>query len=527
MSSEPEQTSKDSEEELIDDYKKKVEIIRRFAEQLGTASGKPSIETNRFSSSLSEDAVLCNVPSLKILPEDLVALPQVGTTTVPKVGVARAMPKVVQSNTNASASITNTSTATANKTPNPVQETVEQKVAKRLGTRIPFTKSTILTAPIDVATNISGSFSGLVESRVKAWTLLMLKQSIASGDRESRARLLAMLSAPTKVTSTVTSFKALPLPMSAREEKSADLVLPLLFEARCGITLRNQEEQVIIRAPGTISGIFKDNDNEVTDESYDDLRRMDVHLDAKKLFTSMFDQARLAVFKTVPNVASGAPTAKVKTTPSIGLSKFGSSLGLASIQQGNGQGLHKATSSSIRFNSILQGKGNLNGGASVSRNTSNRLASPLSMSNFSRPPPVTNMNANRLKSIKSFGRAHAGDFGSGGPQNATFATFGASTPTWGRDGRMINKPSPTERFSVDEDVDVSKKNANFSFSKNTMVGSRGGLSSMANSSRGATMAGSSSIGNLGNLGLPTSNMTKSPSVLENWYMEKTKGRNIL
>jgi hypothetical protein len=46
----------------------------------------------------------------------------------------------------------------------------------------------------------------------------------------------------------------------------------------------------------------------------------------------------------------------------------------------------------------------------------------------------------RLTSFKSFGRPHAGDFGSG-PKNATFGNFGRG-PIWGRDGKLANKPTP-------------------------------------------------------------------------------------
>merc|ERR1711935_282411 len=49
----------------------------------------------------------------------------------------------------------------------------------------------------------------------------------------------------------------------------------------------------------------------------------------------------------------------------------------------------------------------------------------------------------KLTSFKSFGRPHAGDFGSdGGPKNATFANFGGTGACWGRDGKLASKPSP-------------------------------------------------------------------------------------
>ena len=54
--------------------------------------------------------------------------------------------------------------------------------------------------------------------------------------------------------------------------------------------------------------------------------------------------------------------------------------------------------------------------------------------------------AAKLKSFKSFGRPHAGDFGSG-PRNATFGEF-SRAQMWGRDGRMAHHPVPMQKGSA-------------------------------------------------------------------------------
>jgi hypothetical protein len=72
----------------------------------------------------------------------------------------------------------------------------------------------------------------------------------------------------------------------------------------------------------------------------------------------------------------------------------------------------------------------------------------------------------RLTSFKSFGRPHAGDFGSG-PKNATFGDFGRK-PIWGRDGRLANRPTPmmpTETTDILTSQTRTTANATFDFQR--------------------------------------------------------------
>ena len=110
-------------------------------------------------------------------------------------------------------------------------------------------------APQAASKSISTSFSSLVASRIRAWTLLLLRHSLTTGDAASRSRLLSMLSSKVEIVSTVTSFKTLPLPDSAKAHaKEADVILPLLFEANMTISLQGKNESVLLRAPGTVAG---------------------------------------------------------------------------------------------------------------------------------------------------------------------------------------------------------------------------------------------------------------------------------
>lgn len=131
----------------------------------------------------------------------------------------------------------------------------EQTAAQNIGKLTSWTKSTLEYASDAVKKNLSGSFASLVESRVRAWTLLLLRHSLSTGDDESRTRLLSMLSSTIKVISAETNFKTLPLPdAAAAQSKEGTVVLPLLFEVVLHVSVQDKEENVTLRAPGTITG---------------------------------------------------------------------------------------------------------------------------------------------------------------------------------------------------------------------------------------------------------------------------------
>lgn len=132
---------------------------------------------------------------------------------------------------------------------------VEELAAIEMNKKTSWTRSTVVYASHAVATNASEFFSKLIDSRLRAWTLLLLRHSLSTGDAQSRTRLLSMLSASIQVKKAETRFKTLSLPESAKgQAKEADVILPLLFEVVLHLTIQDKPESVTLRAPGTISG---------------------------------------------------------------------------------------------------------------------------------------------------------------------------------------------------------------------------------------------------------------------------------
>ena len=235
-------------------------IVSRFAALMGTNSSVGGHQSERsstskekellscFSSSLSDDAVVCTLPSLDMrLSEDGDdPLPAVGEhmkTDNPKSSKEEAHPVMEAS------VISSAADASAN------AAKMEQKAAQRLCTMTSWTKSSMIYAAAALSKNVSNSFSSLVGSRVRSWTLLMFRHSLSSGDASSRSRLLSMLSAAITIKSSISSFKTLPLPDSCKgQAKEADVVLPLLFEVALEISLQDRTDSVTLRAPGTVSG---------------------------------------------------------------------------------------------------------------------------------------------------------------------------------------------------------------------------------------------------------------------------------
>jgi hypothetical protein len=110
-------------------------------------------------------------------------------------------------------------------------------------------------ASATVERNVASSFTILVNARIREWTLLLLRQSVNSGNYATRSRLLGLLSATSELKSASIAFHALELPESARDEpKEYDVVLPLLFRADLKIAILKHTEDLTLDAPGTISG---------------------------------------------------------------------------------------------------------------------------------------------------------------------------------------------------------------------------------------------------------------------------------
>eukprot|EP00980_Cylindrotheca_fusiformis_P013517 scaffold3450_cov114-Cylindrotheca_fusiformis.AAC.22 len=415
---------------------------------------------------------------------------------------------------------------------------VEQKAAQTLGSLTSWTKSSVAYAPAALAKNIADSFSSLVNSRVQAWTILLLRHSLTTGDSASRSRLLTMLSSIINVVSANTSFKTLALPKSAMgHAKEADVILPLLLEVDLQVSIQSKNDTVTLRAPGTISGNFDNNGNGLG------LVKVDIRFDTGVMLDSMVQQARMVVFKAVAKATSSNESLPLDsqidlsppTDPSVAptLSGFSSALNISAGTSETAQKavnrlqLQKSRASALKLNSVLQNdSGKLNANAHFDRMKKAKSVQWDSEMDVQKPkisqqnpsPKRQRLNTEaRLRSFKSFGRAHAGDFGSGsGPRNATFGDFGRK-PIWGRNGKLANHPSPMQP-NYDQSQDLlappsssNTKNATFILQKPALhLASPAGLETKTKSD---PRQGHSSI-------------PRSATAHENWLVKNTFGNAL-
>lgn len=496
-------------------------IVSRFAELMGTNTGSdgqaapPTIEQQQdlmacFATTVSDDEIVCTMPSINLnaTADGNNPLPEVGQHMDTESSTGGGLHPIME------ASVLGTDEG-------PSEEEEGSKPAKKptpgLSDTSSWTKSSVVYASAALLKSISDSFSSLVNSRVKSWTLLMFKKSLASGDNSGRSRILQMLSSNIKITPTMSSFKTLQLPASAAgQSKEADVILPLIFEVSLKVSMRDKTEAVTIRAPGTVAGNFDSGFPKA-------LAKVDIRLDSATLLKSMGDQARLAVFKTVAGVSSsdmkpGAPPVMPKPQPQAapiaGLTGFSNSLRLTPAAATDSPQLAKARSSALRLNSVLQGNsaGKNDSPAGVRKQRSVQWDHPMELPSIkgSTPPsskkPRVAQTSTRLKSFKSFGRPHADDVGSG-PRNATFAQFGRK-PIWGRDGKLANHPMPENGIQRSHEEMMGVK---VTGSVNATFGPQGAtparISGMT-ASRNATTR------------LPSS-LPRTATALENWLMNST------
>ena len=181
---------------------------------------------------------------------------------------------------------------------------LEQAAARNLGAETKWTPSSVSQAPSALLRSLASSFSSLVDSRVRAWTLLLLRHSLSSGDNQSRSRLLTLLATSNRIdlSAIVTNFKVINVKSSAekvshaqtpenpeissqshgsqssngnytnlnngnketpasstKSTKSDNLesVLPLIFEATIDVIIEGQRLTINLKAPGVISGKLK------------------------------------------------------------------------------------------------------------------------------------------------------------------------------------------------------------------------------------------------------------------------------
>jgi hypothetical protein len=233
------------------------------------------------------------------------------------------------------------------------------------------------------------------------------------------------------------------------------------------------------------------------------LAKIDIRLDTGALLDSMVQQARMVVFKAVAKATAATESVprdmksdldkkidiRATPLPSTTLSGFSSSLNLSSpsgsspssgVEHGTHQPNHrlqKARSSALRLNSVLQGGAGKSGASPLDKTRKSRSIQwdhPMDLPKMKSPALPTPkrqrvaQTSARLASFKSFGRPHAGDFGSG-PRNATFGDFGRK-PVWGRHGKLANHPSPMQNTDHQPDDLLnpgasSSKNATFDFQR--------------------------------------------------------------
>ena len=231
------------------------------------------------------------------------------------------------------------------------------------------------------------------------------------------------------------------------------------------------------------------------------LKNVAIRLTSAAILNSMIEQARMIVLKAVasatkttvpaateasvssmltggsqnPASASGAPA-------SVGskLTGFRSALTLnasAAKEESPSPSLLKARSSALRLSSVLHHKTESpTASLGIRKIRSVKWDTPMHPPKLggalapSPKKPRKAINAARLKSFKSFGRPHAGDFGSG-PRNATFAEFDRHQ-VWDRHGRLAHHPMPMQNNSNNDLMgmtDVADKNATFDLGRTRSV----------------------------------------------------------
>jgi hypothetical protein len=562
---------------------KQEEVVSKFGALLGTnktlgvvassptdsdssASARTKELMHCLSRQVASHEVICTMPSLDIRKADDEALPKVGehrqnvsSDNQNNSGGDKSMPQMEAS------VLSNAAHASAK------AAQLEQKAAQSLGSLTSWTKSSVTYASTAISKNVSDSFSSLVDSRVRAWTLLLLRHSLTTGDAASRSRLLSMLSSIIKVESAKTAFKTLPLPESAvGQPKETDVILPLLLEVDMQVSIQNKRDIITLRAPGTISGKFvASREPKVLAESFlaqghsryasynllqgnfdkpgvngepsSRLIKVEILLDTGALLDSMVQQARMVVFKAVAKAtaANDAAPPEMKNdmgklhlgpapsaaAPAATLSGFSSALNLSSVAPPAGpyqpsHKLQKARCSALRLNSVLEG--GKSGGSSLEKTRKSRSVQwdrPMDipkMKSPALPSPKRQRVAQtsaRMASFKSFGRPHGGDFGSG-PRNATFGDFGRK-PMWGRDGKLANHPSPMQE-NQDQDMlssapEETSKNATFDFQRPSIHLSSGlGLD-----------LGSTTGRQRNSMNRVPSSIPRTATALEGWLMKST------
>jgi len=181
---------------------------------------------------------------------------------------------------------------------------IKNIAALNLGKPTQTTDATIQMTPSIILRNFVSSFSYLVDSRIRAWTLKLLKHSLATGDDQSRARVLALLSISSSVSlgAIVTSFTALPIDkswlksMNNDSSKFQETSIPVAFEGIIDVSIQGRVMTVKTKAKGSIHGSFAPPYNKLLDS-------VAIQIDTADLLKSMMDEASRVVLKVVTNAS--------------------------------------------------------------------------------------------------------------------------------------------------------------------------------------------------------------------------------
>lgn len=294
---------------------------------------------------------------------------------------------------------------------------LEKAAALNMGSVTSWNRSTVHQAPSTILSAISRSFLAVVNERVHAWLLLLLRQALASGDETSRSQLKHLSQGQSLILKTVsTSFKALVLPDNLKKGKNEEeqIILPLLFELASNVVLHEEGAVAKFRAPGTILGSFCPNSTYITS--------VKINLDTKSLVSSMVEQARLIVFKVIANSSSSPASqpSKPKTEEQKAESPKNSVKDQVQVQVpvSNPNPKMRPTNSVLKMRSVY----------SSTKVTSTSTFQPLKPTRSVTWSNAVNVSGehdtpvNYLKSSKSFGKPDANVFEA--KRNATFADFG-------------------------------------------------------------------------------------------------------
>lgn len=281
------------------------------------------------------------------------------------------------------------------------------------------------------------------------------------------------------------------------------------------------------------------------------MKQVEVRVDTGVLLKSMVDQARLVVLKAVAT----ATNTSVRELPTIDEEKekpaaatpeaLGSFRNAMKLSRSEADPrLQKARTSALRLNRALHGKRTNVPPSSLGMRKVRSVKwnhpgqTPRLNATLAPTPKKQQMvqtAASKLKSFKSFGRPHAGDFGSG-PRNATFGEYGGfagGAGVWGRDGRLAHHPTPAQEVpAVDSMGNMSggstDQNATFDdhphlhrASSAAAAASGAALLFGRTPSGGASGSSASSSSNLP-LGASSSaaSMQRTATALENTLMKK-------